>query len=137
VTQLSDAKREVPIAWGQITLGAGHSLQTARTLADGLVGGVLDQADRVAALARTTTAAALETVGTAARQNLRDAANRSEALIREITSQGPEKTLKRGFALVRSGDGKPVTRASQTTTDATLEIEFSDGRVSAITGKAI
>lgn len=137
VTQLSDAKREVPIAWGLITLGAGHSLQTARTLADGLVGGVLDQADRVAALARTTTAAALETVGTAARQNLRDAANRSEALIREIASQGPEKTLKRGFALVRSEDGKPVTRASQTTTDATLEIEFSDGRVSAITGKPI
>jgi exodeoxyribonuclease VII large subunit len=137
LAQLADAKREVPIAWGQIALGAGHAIQTAQTVSDGLFGGVLDQTGRVAAQARTATATAMEVVGSAAQQNVREAANRSEALMREITGQGPEKTLKRGFALVRSQGGKPVTRASQTTTDAAIEIEFSDGKVNATTGKPI
>jgi len=135
VTQLADAKREVPLAWGQISLGAGHAVQTAHALAGGLVAGVLDLTRRAVADARALTASALDTVGTSSRQNLRESKDRSEALVREIAGQGPDKTLKRGFALVRSPDGKPVTRASQTSTGAALEIEFSDGKVNAITDK--
>ena len=137
VTQLADAKREVPLAWGQITLGASHAVQTTHTLADGLVGSVMDLTHRSVADARALTATALDNVGTSSRQNLRESKDRSEALIREIAGQGPDKTLKRGFALVRSQDGKPVTRAAQTTTGAALEIEFSDGKVNAITNQRI
>lgn len=137
LAQLGDAKREVPITWGQIALGAGHALQTAQTVSEGLLSGVLDQAGRVAAHARTAVATAMEAVDSAAQQNVREATNRSEALMREITGQGPEKTLKRGFAMVRSQNGKPVTRASQITADAPIEIKFSDGKVEAITGKPI
>ncbi|MDO8776461.1 MAG: exodeoxyribonuclease VII large subunit [Burkholderiaceae bacterium] len=133
VTQLADAKREVPLAWGQITLGAGHALQSAHALAGGLVGGVLDLTRRVVADARASTATAMDTVGASSRQNLRESKDRSEALIREIAGQGPDKTLKRGFALVRTQDGSSVTRAAQTTTGAALEIEFSDGKVHATT----
>lgn len=137
VTQLADAKREVPLAWGQITLGASHAVQTAHAMAGGLVDGVLDLTRRSVADARSLTTTALDTVATSSRQNLRESKDRSEALIREIAGQGPDKTLKRGFALVRSPDGKPVTRAAQTTTGAALEIEFSDGKVNAITDKHI
>lgn len=137
VNQLADAKREVPLAWGQITLGTGHAVQTARALANGLVGGVLDLTRRAVADAKSLTATAMDTVGTSSRQNLRESKDRSEALIREIAGQGPDKTLKRGFALVRSPDGKPVTRASQTSTGAALEIEFSDGKVNAITDQHV
>lgn len=136
-TQLADAKREVPLAWGQITLGASHAVQTAHALAGGLVGGVLDLTRRAVADARALSGTAMDTVGTLSKQNLRESKDRSEALIREITGQGPDKTLKRGFALVRSPDGKPVTRASQTSTGAALEIEFSDGKVNAITDQHI
>jgi exodeoxyribonuclease VII large subunit len=137
VTQLADAKREVPLAWGQITLGAGHAVQTAQALTGGLVDGVMDLTRRAVADARVFTATAMDTVGTSSRQNLRESKDRSEALIREITGQGPDKTLKRGFALVRSPDGKPVTRAAQTTTGAAIEIEFRDGKVNALTDKHI
>jgi exodeoxyribonuclease VII large subunit len=137
VTQLADAKREVPLAWGRITLGTGHAVQTAHTLANGLVDGVLNLTRRAVADARSLTATAMDTVGTSSKQNLRESKDRSEALIREIAGQGPDKTLKRGFALVRSPDGKPVTRASQTTTGAAIEIEFSDGKVNAIADKHI
>ena len=135
--QLSDAKREVPLAWGQIAQGTGHAIRTAQSLAAGAVDGILVQAGRTAVQAQTHTAAAMETIATASRQNVREAADRSEALMREIAGQGPDKTLKRGFALVRSPDGQPVTRASQTTTGAALEIEFNDGKVTATTDKHI
>ena len=49
--------------------------------------------------------------------------------MREITGQGPEKTLARGFAIVRSPDGKPVTNKSQATALPALEIQFRDGVV--------
>mgnify|MGYP000899773174 FL=1 len=137
VTQLADAKREVPLAWGQITLGAGHAVQTAHALAGGLVDGVLDLTRRAVADARALSGTAMDTVGTSSRQRLRESKDRSETLIREIAGQGPDKTLKRGFALVRTQTGKPVTRAAQTTTGAALEIEFSDGKVNAIADKRI
>lgn len=137
VTQLADAKREVPLAWGQITLGTGHAVQTAHALAGGLVDGVLDLTRRAVADARALSGTAMDTVGTSSRQRLRESKDRSEALIREIAGQGPDKTLKRGFALVRTQTGKPVTRAAQTSTGAALEIEFSDGKLNAITDKRI
>jgi exodeoxyribonuclease VII large subunit len=135
IAQLADAKREAPLAWGQITLGAGHAIQTATALANGLVLGVMDQTRRNVADARALTATAMDDVGTASRQNLRESMNRSEALIREITGQGPDKTLKRGFALIRSQEGQSVTRASQTTAGSAIEIQFSDGKVTAVTHK--
>jgi exodeoxyribonuclease VII large subunit len=38
-------------------------------------------------------------------------------------------TLRRGYALVRDGSGKPVFRASGLSAGAAIEIEFSDGRI--------
>jgi exodeoxyribonuclease VII large subunit len=56
-------------------------------------------------------------------------------LLREITGQGPEKTLQRGFAIVLNQSGEPLTRVSQVMGGATIEIEFQDGRVAATTQK--
>jgi exodeoxyribonuclease VII large subunit len=137
LAQLNDAKREVPIAWGQIGQGAGHALQSAQTVSLGLLVGILDQAGRVSSQARTSAETAMDAIGSAALQNVREAAHQSEALIREVAGQGPDKTLKRGFALVRSQEGKPLTRASQTVTDSPIDITFSDGTVRAITSKPI
>ena len=46
--------------------------------------------------------------------------------MREIAGQGPEKTLNRGFALVRDTTGQVVTSA--TTPDTQITIEFRDGQ---------
>ncbi len=43
-------------------------------------------------------------------------------------------TLRRGYALVRDGDGKPVFRAGELAAGAAIEIEFADGRIRARTG---
>ncbi len=43
-------------------------------------------------------------------------------------------TLRRGYALVRNGEGKPVFRAAELTEGTAIEIEFADGRVHARVG---
>lgn len=137
LTQLADAKRDVPALWAQIHLGAKYVIQTAAVQNKGLVGAVLDRARRDAARARQGAEDALGAVGTSARHLVNEAGARSEALMREITGQGPEKTLNRGFALVRSRDGKPVTRAAHAVDGDALEIQFQDGRIVATADKHI
>jgi exodeoxyribonuclease VII large subunit len=135
MTQLADAKRDVPAFWSQITLGAAHAIRSASTEGNALVGGILERAQRDASRAKQATGDALAEVSTSAKLLVREAATRAEALMREIAGQGPEKTLGRGFAIVRSQSGKPVTRASQAVDGAAIEIQFQDGRVAATAEK--
>ena len=74
-------------------------------------------------------------VSTAARLTVRESAGRAEALMREIAGQGPEKTLSRGFAVVRGQGGKTVTGAAQVVDGGEIQIQFHDGKVQAIADK--
>ena len=136
-SQIAKGKQDVPMYWGQISLGAKHALRATSVTVDTLLGGVLEQSRRDMERARAEADESLSMVATSARLRVRDGAERSEALMREIAGQGPEKTLKRGFALVRNQTGKPITRAAQTVGGAAIEIQFSDGKVSAATGKQL
>jgi exodeoxyribonuclease VII large subunit len=48
---------------------------------------------------------------------------------RLLLSYSHEKTLERGFALVRNKDGEVVTRVAQTLGNHLYSVEFSDGQV--------
>lgn len=123
--------------WSEIAQGVRHAVKTSDSNAQGLMGIVIERAHRDVTRAKEGAGNAFVSLGSAARLQVRDAAVRSEALMREITGQGPEKTLRRGFALVRDQSGKPISRAAQTSNGSTIEIQFSDGKVSAVTGKSI
>lgn len=131
--QLADAKVGVPSLWRQITLGANHAIRTASSGGDALIGDVLERARREAAQAKQDTREVLGTVSTLSRVVVREGASRAESLMREIAGQGPEKTLSRGFAMVRDPVGAPITRAAQATDGTKIEIQFQDGRVTAAT----
>jgi exodeoxyribonuclease VII large subunit len=133
--QLADARGDVPALWSQVALGSAHALQTASTENAGLKDGILERARQQASHAMQASRDALDSVSNLARRLVRSAATDSQALLREITGQGPEKTLQRGFAIVRSQSGKPLTRVSQAIDGAAIEIEFQDGRVAATTQK--
>ena len=135
MAQLAEAKRDVPAFWSQITLGATHAVRTASANGASLRASILERAQRDASRVRQATEDVMDGVSSSARLVVREAAVRSEALIREIAGQGPEKTLGRGFAIVRSQSGVPVTRASQVAGGAEIEIQFQDGRVAAIAEK--
>jgi exodeoxyribonuclease VII large subunit len=57
--------------------------------------------------------------------------DRFDALARLYGSLHYAETLKRGYAMVRGGDGAVLTRAAQVAPGAALEIAFADGRVKA------
>jgi exodeoxyribonuclease VII large subunit len=51
----------------------------------------------------------------------------AQALMREVTGQGPAKTLNRGFAIVRNDEGHPVTSSAKAKEAIALNIQFRDG----------
>lgn len=131
--QLADARAGVPALWSQIDMRCAHALGAASAQSAALKDAILARAGQEAAHARQVSVDALDAVSTSARQQVRQAATSSQALVREITGQGPEKTLARGFAIVRSQGGTSLTLASQATGAGAIEIEFQDGRVAATT----
>ena len=93
---------------------------------------VLERAAVDARRARLQTRQAIAAIGSDARRHVGDARSRSEAVLREIAGQGPEKSLKRGFAILRS-NGEPLTSAGQLASapaDAEVDVEFHDGDAS-------
>jgi len=67
-------------------------------------------------------------------QRRRDRVRNAEQLLNAFSYQG---VLKRGFALVRDGEGHPLHAAAGVSGGMRLDIEFADGRVGAVAdGKA-
>lgn len=78
--------------------------------------------------AKLQNVAAFESVRTSSLSNLALQKTKVDAYMREVVGQGPEKTLKRGFALVTS-NGRTISRAEQVQAGHDLTINFSDGSV--------
>lgn len=86
--------------------------------------------DRTAAATRTVAQALdnrMQGVVERAAGVVQQARGNAQALMREVTGQGPEKTLTRGFSIVRTDEGKPVTSNEQAQLSPTLNIQFRDG----------
>lgn len=66
--------------------------------------------------------------------------SRSRAAIaaqdRVLQSLSYKNVLKRGYAVIRSEDGTPLTRAAEVATGQALSLQFADGAVSATAGAA-
>jgi exodeoxyribonuclease VII large subunit len=58
-----------------------------------------------------------------------DRVRNADQLLKAFSYQG---VLKRGFALVRDGEGRPLRAAAGVSAGMRLDIEFSDGRVGAV-----
>ncbi|MFN9476756.1 exodeoxyribonuclease VII large subunit [Acidovorax sp.] len=123
--QLSQARSAVPAALAEIRAEARQSLQTARASIQTNQAYVLDKAKADLRFVADAANRAFDDVATRSRQAVVTAKTNTQALMREIAGQGPEKTLSRGFALVRDADGNAITSASST--EAQVTIQFRDG----------
>ena len=112
-----------------------HTLHTAGTTTQAYWNSVLERGAVQAARARDNSDRAMGDVIGGARRALVDARQRSQALVREVTGQGPHKTLGRGFAIVRRPGGTVVTGAAGLGAQEAIEIEVRDGTVAARTLK--
>ena len=133
--QLAAARREAPALFVEIRSEAQAALRTARALAATRLEAVRDRALLDIRRSREATDERLGAVGLFARRGVLDAATKATALFREIAGQGPEKTLGRGFAIVRDAAGQPLTHAAQAAPGQAIEIQLRDGRVGALVSK--
>lgn len=130
--------REAQSAFDEVARGARRQVEHARRVLQSTYLGIEAGAGRAVATARRDVPALFNEVRTAARQTLKDARQTSQALMREIAGQGPDKTLGRGFALVRDARGQPITSAhGPDVAGAPISIEFRDGHRQAVLGEEV
>ena len=55
----------------------------------------------------------------------------AESTFREVIAQGPQKTLGRGFAVVRSAEGGVITSAATAGQADGIRVQFQDGSIKA------
>jgi exodeoxyribonuclease VII large subunit len=119
------AKREVPALMAEIEADATQLLKGARMQSEADWQFISERARVDLRQESEGIERALDSIAERAQKSLVEARARSLALMREIAGQGPEKTLQRGFALVRDDMNQVVTSAS--THHTTITIEFRDG----------
>jgi exodeoxyribonuclease VII large subunit len=133
--QVATARQLVPKHMAEVQARATAGLADARSTSRVSLNTVLDRASAGARSARRQADTQFAVMGERATATLGRARANSEALMREITGQGPDKTLNRGFAIVRDAAGKPITSLAQAAPDQHIEIQFRDGTMGARTGK--
>jgi len=129
--QLSEAKRDTPALFSEIRVEASNVVKTSRALASTRIETIRDRAFIDVVRSRDAVRQEFDVVSASAHRVIADAKQSSEALFFEVAGQGPEKTLSRGFAIVRDEQGKPMTSAVGAKLGGEMEIEFRDGRLAA------
>lgn len=124
--QLHQAQRDVPALMNEIRAEASQSLRTAKVLSTAEWRYVAERVSTDLRQQQEAVTRTFDDMGARARRTLSDASSNAQALMREIAGQGPQKTLHRGFALVRDASGQVITSA--TTPDTHITIEFRDGQ---------
>jgi exodeoxyribonuclease VII large subunit len=131
--QLALARQAVPAQLAQVQAQARQQLRDARHLSASGWAQVLERSRSGLALAREALHHEHTDLGRLARLSLGQARQHSQALMREIAGQGPDKTLGRGFALVRQADtGQALTAAAQAAPGARLTLQFHDGGLAVV-----
>lgn len=126
---LSDAKQKVPSLRQSIEIRSLNTVGRARSSVGAYLSAVLDNSRSAAGLCEMQVISTWINIQQDSQRCLSAAATNTESLFREVTGQGPIRTLKRGFALVRSTSGLPVTHANEITEQDTLNIQFAHGSV--------
>ncbi len=129
--RLQQARHDLPTVLAEIATRARQGIVDARQGADRHLTDIVERGHRDTALERDRTRAALDQVAEGARRQVVEARIRTEATMREIAGQGPEKTLGRGFAVVRAEDGATLTGVDAARAAGLVQIEFRDGRLPA------
>jgi exodeoxyribonuclease VII large subunit len=130
-SRLQQAKHEVPAAMASVKELSTISVQAAKSEVQAMLSTVLDRAGGQARRSADDVETQRRLLEERALQTVRTARVASEALIREVTGQGPKKTLARGFAVVKSRSGKTITSAKAAKAAGTMEVTFNDGVVQA------
>lgn len=127
--QVRHAAIQVPAAMASVKELAVATVRAVRADVQSLFPAVLQQTATQVNRAKQSLGSARQTLFERAQQMVKTARTGSDGLVREVTGQGPKKTLARGFAVVKTGDGKTVTSAKAAKAARRMEVTFNDGVV--------
>ena len=114
-----------------VRIGAMQSIAEARVESIASRDFVIERAGSHVLRVRAAVGSSFDAMSEGARRVVQLARSTSEALMREVAGQGPEKTLGRGFVMVRDAGGKPMTRLAHVAPGQSVSVQFSDGAVGA------
>lgn len=130
--ELASARQSVPSAFAQIRAQAVSNLRHARQDIGTKAPYVIERAAGLARAAKDSARATIVDTFDRASSSLEVAGDRAQALFREVAGQGPQKTLRRGFAVVRSSEGKTLTTIADVEDGTHIEVSLRDGVVGAV-----
>ena len=115
-------------AYLQVSSLARQEIEMARQHSQRLLTSTHVGAWQQAGQARQTAISQMGLVHERAHNTLRASRQLTESLLREIIGQGPDRTLERGFAIVRdAATSQPVMSAAQARQHPALKLQFKDG----------
>ena len=129
--QLYEAKLEVPAAMTTVRELSVAALRTSTQSVVALLPAVLDQVQSEIQRAQQGLYTTQRSVVDGVKQAINSASQKTTALMMEVAGQGPEKTLARGFAMVKNSTGQTVTNAASARSSENLVLHFHDGTVPA------
>jgi exodeoxyribonuclease VII large subunit len=127
--QVRQAAVEAPAAMASVKELAVATVRAVRADVQALLPAVLQQTGTQVHRTKQNLSDKRQTLVERAQQMVKTARAGSDGLVREVTGQGPKKTLARGFALVKTKDGKTVTSAKAAKAAKRMEVTFNDGVV--------
>lgn len=125
--QIAGARQSVPILMADVRAGALAHTGRARSVAQAAYNATVESVAIGSRQAHRDVALELQRVAERAQSAVQQARTLSQAMVREVTGQGPEQTLARGFAIVRSSGGPPITSRHQMPDSGHLQLQFRDG----------
>jgi exodeoxyribonuclease VII large subunit len=122
---------EVPAAMASVKELSAAAVREARSSVQTLLPSILDQSAAQARRAARNIVSSGQLFMERSQQVVKGARSSADALFREVTGQGPKKTLARGFAMVKSKSGQTVTSVEAAKAAGQMEVTFNDGVVRA------
>lgn len=123
------AARRVPRLMQNVQLQAQSHIKQAQNRSERAFQAVVEQSGANRKMALQLADTQLQRVFERAQVAVRQARDSSQGLLREIMGQGPEKTLARGFVIVRAQDQQPISSLERARGLDQLQIQFKDGQL--------
>jgi exodeoxyribonuclease VII large subunit len=127
----SAISQRLPALLSHVTVSVRQALGDARSATERDIEHVKGSASRASEEYREDVARSFSSITHDAYRILQQSSIAGETLMREIVAQGPDKTLRRGFVVVRTPTGHPVTTAAAARTQDNVDLQFLDGAVNA------
>lgn len=115
-----------------IALQASAKVEAAANEIQGRQLQVARDAGRLVATAQDDLGEALATVNAEAGSTIELAGGQIETFVKIVVGLGPQATLKRGFAITRDAQGRPVTSVEAASALTDMTVEYHDGRMTVI-----